>query len=60
MGIKRLSGVISLFIFLSLAVHTVSAQVVVINEFSPTTDPEWVEFYNASDSAEYDQIVLYR
>ncbi len=39
-------------IFFLLSVLPASAQVV-INEFAPNADPEWVEFYNASDSADY-------
>jgi len=38
-----------LFFFVSSSSY---AQVV-INEFSPSTDTEWIEFYNASSSAEY-------
>jgi hypothetical protein len=40
-----------LFIFL-ISAKTVYAQVV-INEFVPDSSTEWVEFHNASDSAEY-------
>ena len=36
-----------------LAFSSVSYAQVVINEFSPFSDTEWVEFYNASESAEY-------
>lgn len=39
-------------IFLFTFANHVSAQVV-INEFVPDASPEWVEFYNASASAEY-------
>lgn len=43
-----LLGTLFKFFFAS----SVLAQVV-INEFSVHSDPEWVEFYNASDSADY-------
>lgn len=32
---------------------TTSASAITINEFVPDSDTEWVEFYNASDSADY-------
>ncbi len=53
MGLKRsaLFLVVALMLF-SIALKDISAQVV-INEFMVTPNPEWVEFYNASASAEY-------
>ncbi|HCS79179.1 TPA: hypothetical protein DIV55_05580 [Patescibacteria group bacterium] len=42
-----------LFLTLPLFFISHSFAQVVINEFSPFSDPEWVEFYNASESAEY-------
>ena len=43
-----------IFVFLFLFVFASSAfSQVEINEFVPDASPEWVEFFNASDSAEY-------
>ena len=50
--IKVLKYLIFVFVFLFVFTSTVSAQVE-INEFVPDASPEWVEFFNASDSAEY-------
>ncbi len=50
--IKVLKYLIFVFIFLFVFASKVSAQVE-INEFVPDANPEWVEFFNASDSAEY-------
>ncbi len=42
-----------IILFLLVFPSSVFAADVVINEFSPNASPEWVEFYNASDSADY-------
>lgn len=47
---KKIVFGIIIFFFL---VSPVSAADVVINEFSSHSSPEWVEFYNASGSADY-------
>ncbi len=41
------------FLALWLAPAAFASSTVVINEFIPDGNPEWVEFYNASSSAEY-------
>src|SRR5690554_3283275 len=50
--IKRSIATLVLFVLSLLFPGSISAQVV-INEFAPNASEEWVEFYNASDSAKY-------
>lgn len=56
MRTRKAFGKVTFFLFMCVYVFFVpkfAAAQVVINEFSPFTATEWVEFYNASNSAEY-------
>lgn len=52
-SVKYLILFIIIAIFLRLAPAAFADSTVAINEFVPDASPEWVEFYNASASAEY-------
>lgn len=50
--ILAMARIFFLIVIWAMITSPVAAQVV-INEFSPTSETEWIEFYNASPSAEY-------
>lgn len=49
---KKIALLITVIVSFVSSVLTVNAQIV-INEYVPDGGPEWIEFYNASDSADY-------